>query len=745
MRVHPALLTLVALATACGDTTEVPPVGTINLSVSTTGGDPDLDGYVVTVDGDVRNTVPANSMLGIPGLPAGPHDLELTGVAENCTVGGGASRAVTVAPGATSEVEYPVACLATGVHVIASTTGIDRDPNGYRLSVDDTVSVALDQSANATVTRLTQGSHTVALTDLTANCVVSGDNPRAVTVPLGEIVLVPFTITCGATNGAIAVAAATSGIDAPTGGYTVRVDAAAPRPLLPNGTVVHEQLDPGAHAVTLGGLPSNCTVAGDNPRTVTVSAGGTTRDTARTTFQVGCVAVTGALTISAATAGIDLPDSDGYLVRVDQSLPQPLAPNGTLTRDQLAPGDHTVTWDGVPANCTLAGANPRTVTVTAGGATRDTTRATLEFTCLAVTGALQIVVATSGTDFDLDGYALRLDAGNAATVDVNDTITTTSVAPGDHGVALERLASNCTVAGDNPRTVPVTAGGITRDTARTTFAVTCVATGRIAFTNSGWLTVANGDGSSQTTITDGNDPTWSPDGTRLAFHRPGYCDYYYYYGCYDGGIFAIDLDRTGGARLTTESQDRDAAWRPDGTRIAFARYSGGQYALYLMDPNGSGLWRLTPTSGILSAEAPSWSPDGSRLAFTCQVVSGNLDLCVINADGTGLTRITSDTARDARPAWSPDGTRIAFTTTAFSGTHELALIAPDGSGLTRVSPGTGVLQPAWSPDGARIAFTAFRCDPYSGCMTPGLFSIRPDGTERTQLTMGADYGAAWRP
>jgi TolB protein len=742
MRVHPALLALAALAAACGDTIEVPPVGTINLTVSTTGGDPDLDGYVVLVDGEVWNTVQSSAELDISGLPAGPHDLELTGVAENCTVDGGASRAVTVAAGDTSAVEYPVACLATGVHVVASTTGVDQDPNGYRLSVDDGPSVAMDPSAIAIVTRLTQGTHTVALTDLAANCAVSGDNPSTVTVPLGEVVLVSFAVTCGAIKGAIEVTAATSGIDVPTGGYTV--DVASREPIGPNGTVLYEQLDPGDYTVRLNGLPANCTVAGDNPRTVTVSAGGATRDTARTTFQVGCVAVTGVLTISAATAGIDLPDSNAYSVRVDQSAPQPLGLNGTFTREQLAPGDYTVTLEGVPANCALTGDNPRTVTVTAGGTTRDTTRATFELTCVAVTGAVQIVVATSGTDFDLDGYFVRLGVEDAVAVAVNDTITTTSIAPGDHVVALERLASNCTVAGANPQTVAVTAGGITRDTARTTFGVTCTATGRIAYTNSGLLMVGNDDGSSQMTITDGNDPTWSPDGTRLAFHRPGYCDYYSY-TCYDGGIFAINLDGTGVARLTTESPDRDAAWRPDGTRIAFARFTDGQYALYLMSASGSGLTRLTPTTGIISAEAPSWSPDGSALAFTCQIVSGNLDLCVINADGTGLTRITTDTARDARPAWSPDGTRIAFSTTIFSGTHELALIAPDGSGLTRVSPETGALQPAWSPDGARIGFTAFRCDPYSGCMTPGLFSIRPDGTDRTQLTTGEDYGAAWRP
>jgi len=656
MRVPLVLAAFLPAAVGCTPPLEPPPpdlIGALRITVSTTGGDADLDGYAITVDGTARDSIGANQVTVIPELPAGPHDVGLVGVAENCAVAQGSHRSITVTEGDTAQVKYPVACRATGVRVSAATAGLDRDSDGYLISIDGGDGRVLGPAGSVTLTRMGEGIHTVALGGLAANCDVSGENPRDVTVSVGQVLSIQFTVTCVTTTGVIA--------------------------------------------------------------------------------------------ITAATSGIDLPDTNvGYTVRVDEAPPWVLPANGTATLDSLPPGEYRVTLGAVPANCIVASGNARTVSVTVGTATRDTARITFSASCVAVTGALEVAAVTSGADYDLDGYAVSVDGDPWGTVGANGVWTTLRL-PGDHTVALDRVASNCQVVGENPRTLTVTAGGSTRDTTRTTFTITCARTTRIAFTNGGWLVVANGDGSSQTTITDGNDPTWSPDGTRLAFHRPGYCDYYYYYPCYDGGIFAINQDGTGEARLTTESQDRDAAWRPDGTRIAFARYAGGQYALHLVNPSGSGLTRLTPTTGIISADAPSWSPDGSRLAFTCQVVSGNLDLCVINADGTGLSRVTTDTARDARPTWSPDGTRIAFTTTAFSGTHELALIAPDGSGLTRVSPGTGVLQPAWSPDGARIAFTAFRCDPYSGCMTPGLFSIRPDGTERTQLTMGADYGAAWRP
>jgi len=737
MRALMKLATLAAALAACNDLPPEPSSGDVQVAVGTTGGDLDLDGYGLTVDG-----VPAALSLAlsdtvlVQDLPPGPYDVELTGVADNCTVTGGTSRAVIIEAADTARVVYPILCSATGVFVTVATTGVDPDSNGYTVSLDAGPDTAL--GTEIIFTRLAPGNHTLALSDVAANCAVNGDNPQTAAVETGAITLVPFTIACGAATGIISVTAATSGLDLPAGTYSVRMDDGEPQALGPNATLTWGQMAPGEHTVTLSGIPANCGVTGDNPRVVTVTGGGPTRETAQTTFQVTCVTTTGVIVVTAATGGIDLPDSNGYTIQVDGGTPQPLALNGTLTRPEVAGGEHILTVSGVPANCALAGDNPRTVTVTVGGTVRDTARTTFQVSCVATTGAIEVAVITSGVDLDLDGYRLGL-IPSWLDLDVNDTTVASGLAAGDYAVTLDSVATNCQVSGANPRTLSVTTGGTTRDTARTTFTVTCAATERIAFARWGGIMVGNADGSSLTAVTDGAEPDWSPDGTRLAFSRVGYCDYYY--GCYDGGIFTIQADGTGLARITEDGADSDAAWRPDGTRIAFRR----QYVLYLMNPNGSSIARLTPANGLSSAAHPAWSPDGTRIAFTCEIATGNLDICVINADGTDLIRLTSDTARDARPAWKPDGTQIAFSSTRFTGVHELTLMAPDGSGITRVAPGTPALQPAWSADGTRIVFSSFRCDLYSGCAILGLRAVNPDGTGDAQLTTGSDYAPAWRP
>src|SRR5882762_1636776 len=105
-----------------------PPVdrpGDLNVTTATTGSDPDPDGYTVTVDGNTNQPIGSNGSVTFSGLPAGSHTVALSGVAPNCSVGGGASRTVTVPSGGTVTVAYSVSCTTPpgDLQVTNSTVG----------------------------------------------------------------------------------------------------------------------------------------------------------------------------------------------------------------------------------------------------------------------------------------------------------------------------------------------------------------------------------------------------------------------------------------------------------------------------------------------------------------------------------------------------------------------------------------------------------------------------------------------
>ena len=172
----------------------------------------------------------------------------------------------------------------------------------------------------------------------------------------------------------------------------------------------------------------------------------------------------------------------------------------------------------------------------------------------------------------------------------------------------------------------------------------------------------------------------------------------------------------------------------------------------VMNADGSGQMNLS-NSPSSDEWGPAWSPDGKQIAFNSTREGGLPQLFVMNADGTGATRLTEQEAE--YPAWSPDGSTIAFMSSLPD--YDIYVVNVDGSGLRRLTTTPGEDGwPAWSPDGKTIVFESERDDcgrsnspdcKRSGDIGPffGLWMMKADGSEQIRLTKIFGQFSAWSP
>ncbi len=189
----------------------------------------------------------------------------------------------------------------------------------------------------------------------------------------------------------------------------------------------------------------------------------------------------------------------------------------------------------------------------------------------------------------------------------------------------------------------------------------------------------------------------------------------------------------------------DAPDRPAGV-ITYARVENATWVLFTVAPDGSGDTRI-PIDGLPDdVFHPTWSPDGSRIAFDTRSADpsseegGNRDVYAVDADGSNLTRLTTEDGWDYQPAWSPDGSRIAFVRSR--PTEDIWVMEADGTGQRRLTHDASFdLTPTWSPDGSQLAFVSNR----SG--SPEIYTMDADGTNVTRLTHDDAYegSPAWSP
>jgi len=441
----------------------------------------------------------------------------------------------------------------------------------------------------------------------------------------------------------------------------------------------------------------------------------------------------GSLKVSIVTEGGD-PDEDGYSLVIDSNRIA-MGPVATFHVTVTAQHPHLLSLEGIADNCAIEGDPPRSITI------RPDEMAEVAF--VVKCDATGIVVTSHGSGPDQPSSYLVAMGGRPPVMSLNGSAQLTRVRPGWHSVSLT-APPHCRVTTANPVTAEVKNRALTS----VTFEITCVSSDkRIAFVRdtsalSGFMTqfvfASNAEGTSLIPLAQGRNPAWSPDGTRLLYSNAN-CDFYYR-ECFGGLVLMIPQTDEKNI-LHAASLGDDPSWSPDGKSIAFSQLYmtstpqllGG--LLHVMPVNGTSVTHLA-TPGMQTRK-PSWSQDSKRIVFECVVPSQGSpalhEICIINADGTGFTRVISSPGFVLDPAWSPDGTRIAFSTTGFGAAKmEIALMAPDGTNVTRITEG---FEPEWLPDGSRLIFA--RDD--------GLFTIGVDGSGLTRITTGNHRTPAWRP
>ncbi|MFL5533240.1 MAG: hypothetical protein ACJ8BC_14840 [Gemmatimonadales bacterium] len=436
---------------------------------------------------------------------------------------------------------------------------------------------------------------------------------------------------------------------------------------------------------------------------------------------------TGTLTITTATTG--QPASGGaYNYALDGGTAVPIGLNATATLTDIETGSHSVSLNGLPEGCTVQGANVVTVTVSGG----ETATVAFAVTCVPPVGSIQVTTASTGPA--PESYTLLLDGTAQGSVAASTTRTVPSIAAGDHAVGLADVPANCSVAESNPQPVTVILGA----TASVTFTITCTpappVTGSLEIQAS---TTGHEPDGYQVTVDGGAAQAIGANASitvpllaagnhtvLLAEVEPT---------CTVGGENPRSVTVPAGGAATVIFAVT-CSGVPAPSRIAFTSVRNGNGAIMVVNPDGSGLTRLSPGAG--GDFFPVWSPDGQKLLFS--VVTG--DLWVMNADGSGRARLAQGFISQYR--WSPDGLRIAFLRERTTGQNifeDLWVMRADGKAQTRIV--VGATYPSWSPDGQRIAYAS------ENLSDNGIHVVNADGTGDIKITPPdvGGFETAWAP
>ena len=277
--------------------------------------------------------------------------------------------------------------------------------------------------------------------------------------------------------------------------------------------------------------------------------------------------------------------------------------------------------------------------------------------------------------------------------------------------------------------------------------------------------VINADGTNMKRLTHNMGknrfPTWSPDGSKIAFNSNRNIRSFY-------EIFIMDADGGNTTKVpSVPGWNGRMDWSPDSTRILFETGIKGNFDIFTISLDGTGIVNLSKNPSWDGM--PNWSHDGTKIVFVSQR-DGDNEIFVMNADGSNQVQLTHNKTKDITPAWSPDGTKIAFVSDRDHSfevnvkppsqdiepgspefleramqskkIHDIFVMNADGSNPVNITryPNND-FKPTWSPDGSRIAFISIRDGKRE------LFSMNSDGTEVIPITNNdsMDENPDWGP
>jgi hypothetical protein len=255
---------------------------TLEITVSTTGPEPDLDGYTVQVDAEPARAIQTATPLRVHNIQPGNHAVFVAGIADNCMADGANPRSVQVEIEGTTTVTIAVVCAARTGEVLVTTRARGRLPYATRPTVlIDGAERANIDTGIVLIRHVVPGPHVFELRGMASHCMAQG-NPRTVNIPPVETTAVDFLVTCTGLGGILEIETVAFGAQNPQG-YLFSIDGGRAQRLVVSFLAI-SNIAAGPHTVLLSDIPHRCAVLGQNPHRVLVPPEG--RGRAR--FEIFC-------------------------------------------------------------------------------------------------------------------------------------------------------------------------------------------------------------------------------------------------------------------------------------------------------------------------------------------------------------------------------------------------------------------------------------------------------------------------